>query len=81
MIESICSLIYNNKQGINYSANDLQSTMNIGNQLYSRLSQLTRRSFLMHKELPAVLNVFKTDCDFQINIVKAKLVPFIKKLQ
>ena len=39
MIESICSLIYNNKQGINYSANDLQSTMNIGNQLYSSLSQ------------------------------------------
>lgn len=39
MIESICSLIYNNKQGINYSANDLQSTMNIGNQLYSILSK------------------------------------------
>ena len=28
--ESICSMIYNNKQGINYSAFDLQS-MNIGN--------------------------------------------------
>jgi len=62
MIESICSLIYNTKQGINYSANDLQSLMNIGNQylLYSSLSHLTRRSFLTHTELPTVLNVFKT---------------------
>ena len=66
--ESMCSLIYNNKQGINYSANDLQSIMNIGNQLYSSLSQLTRRSFLLHTELPTVLNVFKTDCDLQIII-------------
>ena len=28
-------------------ANDLELIMNIGTQLYSRLSQLTRRSFLM----------------------------------
>ena len=46
-----------------YSANDLQSIMNIGNQLYSSLSQLTRRSFLMHTKLPTVLNVFKTGCE------------------
>ena len=37
---SLYSLIYNNKQGVN-SANDLVSIMNIGNQLYSSLSQLT----------------------------------------
>ena len=37
---SLCSLIYNNKQGVN-SANDLVSIMNIGNQLYSSLSQFT----------------------------------------
>ena len=37
---SSCSLIYNNKQGVN-SANDLVSIMIIGNQLYSSLSQLT----------------------------------------
>ena len=42
---SLCSLIYNNNQRIS-SANDLVSTMNIGNQLYSSLSQLTRQSFL-----------------------------------
>ena len=39
----LCSLIYKNKQGIN-SANDLVSIMNIENQLYSSLSQLTRQS-------------------------------------
>ena len=46
-------------------------------QLYSSLSQLTKRSFLMHTELPTVLNVFKIDCEFrlwylQTDIVKAK---------
>ena len=41
---SLCSLIYNNKHGIN-SSNDLVSIMNIGNQLYSRLSQSARQSF------------------------------------
>ena len=40
------SLIYNNKQGIS-SANDLIQIMNIGNQLYSSLSQLARHSYLM----------------------------------
>ena len=66
--ESILSLIYNNKQGINYSAHDLQPIMNIGNQLYSSLSQLTRRLFfdVITVQLSTVLNVFKTDCDPQI---------------
>ena len=61
---SLCSLIYNNKQGIN-SANDLVSIMNIGNQLYSSLSQLTRQSFLMQTELPTLLYVFETDYELQ----------------
>ena len=61
---SSCSLIYNNKLGIN-SSNDLVSIMNIGNQLYSSLAQLTRQSFLMHTELPTLLNVFETDYDLQ----------------
>ena len=34
---SLCSLIYNDTQGIS-SANDLIQIMNIGNQLYSSLS-------------------------------------------
>ena len=61
---SLCSVIYNNKQRIN-SANDLVSIMNIGNQLYSSLSQLTRQSFLMQTELPTLLNVLETDYELQ----------------
>ena len=61
---SLCSVIYNNKQRIN-SANDLMSIMNIGNQLYSSLSQLTRQSFLMQTELPTLLNVLETGYELQ----------------
>ena len=61
---SLCSLIYNNKQGIN-SANDLVSIMNIGNQLYSSLSQLTKQSFLMQTELPTLFNMLETDYELQ----------------
>ena len=63
---SLCSLIYNNKvsQGVN-SANDRVSIMNIGNQLYSTLSQLSRQSFLMYTDLPTLLNVSETDYDLQ----------------
>ena len=43
---SLCSLIYNDTQGIS-SANDLIQIMNIGNQLYSSLSQLARQAYLM----------------------------------
>ena len=57
---SLCSLIYNDTQGIS-SANDLIQIMNIGNQLYSSLSQLARRAHLMQSELPTALNVFDTD--------------------
>ena len=57
---SLCSLINNDTQGIS-SANDLIQIMNIGNQLYSSLSQLARRAHLMQSELPTALNVFDTD--------------------
>ena len=57
---SLCSLIYNNKQGVS-SANDLVKIMNIGNQYYSSLSQLARQSYLMQTELPAMLNVLYAD--------------------
>ena len=60
---SLCPSMYNNKQGIN-SAN-LASIMNIGNQLYSSLSLLTRQSVLMQTELPTFLNVFETDYELQ----------------
>ena len=53
---SLCSLIYNNTQGIS-SANDLIQIMNIGNQFYSTLSWLARQAFLKQSELPKALNV------------------------
>ena len=53
-------MIYNNTQGIS-SANDLTQIVNIGNQLYSSLSQLARQAHLMQSELPTALNVFDTD--------------------
>ena len=58
------SLIYNGKQGI-HTANDLMEIMNIGNQLYSGLSQLATQTFLMQSELPSMLNVFETDYQLQ----------------
>ena len=57
---SLCSLIYNDTQGIS-SANDLIQIMNIGIQLYSSLSWLARQAYLMQSELPTALNVFDTD--------------------
>ena len=65
---SLCSLIHNNKQGIS-SANDLIQIMNIGNQLYSRLSQLARQSYLMQTELPTMLKVL--DTDYQLEYSKS----------
>ena len=61
---SIYSLIYNNKQGIN-SADDLASIMNIGNRLYSSLSQLTRQSFIMQTDFTTLLNVLETYYELQ----------------
>ena len=53
-------MIYNNTQEIS-STNDLIQIVNIGNQLYSSLSQLARQAHLMQSELPTALNVFGTD--------------------
>ena len=63
---SLFSLIYNNKQGIS-SVNDLIQMMNIGIQLYSSLSQLDKRSFLMQTELTTMLNVFDTNYQLQFS--------------
>lgn len=35
------------------------STLNIGNQLYSSLSQLARQSYLIQTELPTMVDVFR----------------------
>ena len=53
----LCALIYNKRQEIS-SPQDLIQVMNIGNELYSKLSHLARQSFLMFSELPSYLTVF-----------------------
>ena len=63
---SLCSLIYNNKQGIS-SANDLIQIIKIGNQLYSSLSQLARYSYLMQTELRTMLNVLATNYQLEFS--------------
>ena len=44
---------------------DSVNIMNIGNELYSGLSRLSRQTFLLLTELPEVLNVFNTDYQLQ----------------
>ena len=68
---SLCSLIYNDTQGIS-SANDLIQIMNIGNQPYSSLSLLARQAYLMQSELPTAPNVF--DTDYQLVLFTKKLL-------
>ena len=46
---------------------DLVNIMNIGNELYSGLSRLSRQTFLLLTELPEVLNVFNTDYQLQFS--------------
>jgi hypothetical protein len=61
---SLCSLLYYNNYGI-HSSNDLVKIMNIGDELYIRLSQSAQQSFLMISELPTQLNVFNSDYELQ----------------
>ena len=55
---SLSALIYNKMKGIQ-SCNDLVQIMEIGNQLYSKLSQSTRQVYLMRTELPSMIAMFE----------------------
>ena len=41
---------------------DLKQIMHIGNQPYSSLSQLSRRSYLLLTDLPSMLTVLEGNC-------------------
>lgn len=41
--------------------------MNIGNQLYSTLSRLTRQCYLMMTELPTIVDVFDSTYQFRFS--------------
>ena len=53
---SLASLIYNKRNGI-VSSMDLVNIMNIGNELYSGLSSLSRQSYLLLTEVPEMIIV------------------------
>ena len=51
---SLASLIYNKRNGI-VSSVDLVNIMNIGNELHSGLSSLSRQSYLLFTEVPEMI--------------------------
>ena len=61
---SLASLIYNKRNGIVYSM-DLVYIMNIGNELYSGLSSLSRQSYLLLTEVPEMIIVFNINYQLQ----------------
>ena len=63
---SLCALIYNNSKSITNSG-DLIQIMNIGNELYSPLSRLSRQSYLLLTELPNMLTVLKTNYQLEFS--------------
>ena len=61
---SLSALVYNKIKGI-HSCNDLVQIMEMGNQLYSTLSQCTGQVYLMQTELPSMIAVFEKN--YQLN--------------
>ena len=61
---SLASLIYNKRNGI-VSPMDLVNIMNIGNELYSGLSSLSRQSYLLLTEVPEMIIVFNINYQLQ----------------
>ena len=68
---SLCALIYNFRNQsmdctINYSE-QLVEIMNLGNELYSALSRLSRQSYLLLTELPSMVTVLNTDYQLEFS--------------
>lgn len=63
-LQPLIKLIYNKRNGITSSV-DLVNIMNIGNQLYSGLSRLTRQSYLLLKETPELITVLNKNFQLQ----------------
>ena len=61
---SLSGLICNKIKGI-HSCNDLVQILEMGNQLYSTLSQCTGQVYLMQTELPSVIAMFEKN--YQLN--------------
>ena len=61
---SLSALIFNFRKAINSSADPLQ-VMNIGNQFCSIPSKSTKEMFLMSTNLPAMVDLLRTNYDFR----------------
>ena len=64
---SLCSLIcwyHNNSICV---SSDLVNIMNLGNQLYSTLSRLSRQMYLLLEELPSIVTVEDTDYSIELS--------------
>ena len=61
---SLSALIYNKIKGT-HSCNDLVQIMEMGNQLYSTLSQCTGQVYLMQTESPSMIAMFEKN--YQLN--------------
>ena len=61
---SLVALIYNKIKGI-HTCNDLVQILEIGNQLYSTLSQCTGQVYLMQTELPSMIAM--SEKNYQLN--------------
>ena len=61
---SLSALIYNKIKEI-HSCNDLVQIMEMGNQLYSTVSQCTGQAYLMQTELPSMIAMFEKN--YQLN--------------
>jgi hypothetical protein len=68
---SLCSLIYNSSNNSITSSRELIEIMNIGKQLYSALSALSRQTYLLLTELPTMVILFKIQIT---NLISLKVI-------
>ena len=88
---SLCFLIYINRSHAIVEISDLVNIMQMGNELYTALSQLSRQTFLLLTELPAMVTVEDTHYSLEfsqsytgnlhlhINVVNEN-IPFVMPL-
>ena len=64
VVMSLAALVFTFRKAITSSA-DLVQIVNIGNHLYSTLSQSTKEMFLLLTDLPAMVDLFGTNYELR----------------
>ena len=64
---SLCALIYLYRNDSIRDSSDLVNIMNVGNQLYSTLSRLSRQMYLLLEELPTLITVEDTNYSIELS--------------